>query len=380
MAEKANILVLGTSGAGKSTLINTVIGREVAKVGNGKHVTEEMQMYESDDLNFRLIDSRGFEYNFWNTKKTVKDMRIWLREGLQDKKPRIHMLWFCVDATSKRFTRQTVRTVEEVKKIWKDVPIIVVLTKSFFVAEDEENIEMVKETFRKFAKKTGMPIAIIPVLAEPPKGMDILPRGIEELVRTTEENLDSAMRDADEAVRDFDLKYKRMKAQALTLAAASSGAVVGAVPIAFPDAAILTPMEGALITGISKIYNLDQTEDLTKTVIARIIEAGTVSMIAKTALNQLKLIPGLANLAADVLNAIVAGAIVLGIGEASAIIMERVYTGKIDPENLDWINKIVEGKMGMIVKKMTEISAGQQGKINPAALLKILAKEMFKIG
>ena len=160
MTEKANILVLGTSGAGKSTLINTVIGREVAKVGNGKHVTEEMQMYESDDLNFRLIDSRGFEYNFWNTKKTVMDMRSWLRAGLRDKKPRIHMLWFCVDATSKRFTKQTVRTLEAVKKEWKDVPVIVVLTKSFFPAEDSENIRMVQETFMKFAKNTGMPVEI----------------------------------------------------------------------------------------------------------------------------------------------------------------------------------------------------------------------------
>ena len=43
--EKANILVLGTSGAGKSTLINTVIGAQVAKVGNGKHITEEMKCY-----------------------------------------------------------------------------------------------------------------------------------------------------------------------------------------------------------------------------------------------------------------------------------------------------------------------------------------------
>lgn len=51
MGEKANILVLGTSGAGKSTLINAVIGKEVAKVGTGKHGTEKMEPYVSDDLN-----------------------------------------------------------------------------------------------------------------------------------------------------------------------------------------------------------------------------------------------------------------------------------------------------------------------------------------
>ena len=120
------------------------------------------------------------------------------------------MLWFCVDATSQRFTKQMVETLETVKKAWKDVPIIVVLTKSFFPAEDEDNIKMVQDTFLKFAKKTGMPTAIIPVLAQAPKGHEIIPRGIEKLIETTEDNLDDAIRDAEEVVRKYDLKYKRI--------------------------------------------------------------------------------------------------------------------------------------------------------------------------
>lgn len=372
MGEKANILVLGTSGAGKSTLINAVIGKEVAKVGFGKHGTEKMEPYVSDDLNFQLIDSRGFEYNFFNTKKAVKDMKSWMKSGLKDKKPRIHMLWFCVDATSRRFTKTTFKTVEEVKKEWPDIPIIVVLTKSFFSAEDEENIEMVKETFCKVSKKTGMPKAVIPVLAQAPKGEDILPRGIEELIRVTEDNLEEAVRDSDEAVKKYDLKCKRMKSQALTIAAATSGGVVGAIPIDFPDAVILTPLETALITGIAKIYKLDKSEDFTKKIITRVVEAGTVSIVAKTAINQLKLIPGIANLAADVLNAIVAGAIVLGIGEAASLVMEKVYVGDVKTEDLDWINKIVESQMGAIVKKLSEVIDKQNGKIVVKDVLKAL--------
>lgn len=375
MEGKANILVLGTSGAGKSTLINTVIGKEVAKVRSGQHGTEKMHPYVSDDLNFQLIDSRGFEYNFWNTKKAVKDMKSWLKAGLKDDKPRIHMLWFCVDATSKRFTKQTIKTVEEVKKEWKDVPIIVVLTKSFFVAEDQENIEMVKETFCKVAKKTGMPLAIIPVLAQPPKGENIVSRGIEELIQITEANLDEAVKASDEAVKNYDLKCKKIKAQTLTVGAATSGVVVGAIPIDFPDAAILTPLETALITGIAKIYKLDQNDEFTKKIIARIVETGTVSMIAKTTINKLKLIPGIANIAADILNAIVAGLIVFGIGESSAIIMERVYKGDIDEENLDWVNKIVEGAMGNVIKSVTELVAKQQGDVSIKSILKALVTE-----
>ena len=372
MDSKANILVLGTSGAGKSTLINAVVGKEVARVGCGKHSTEKMEAYEPEGLNFRLIDSRGFEYNFWNTRKTVKDMKSWVADGLKDKKPRIHMLWFCVDATSKRFTGQTMKTLEEVKKEWKDVPIIVVLTKSFFIAEDEENIEMVKETFRKRAKRTGMPVAIVPVLAQPPKGENILPRGIEDLVAITEKNLDAAVRDSEFAVKKYDLKSKRLKAQALTLGAATSGVAVGAIPISFPDAAILTPIEATLISAIARVYKLDEKDDFTKKLISRIVESGTVGIVAKMALNQLKLIPGFANLAADALNAIVAGAIIAGIGEAATIIMEKAYLGEINKEDFEWINRVVEDQMGTIVKKVTKFTSEHMGSINIADILKAI--------
>ena len=375
MGEKANILVLGTSGAGKSTLINAVIGKEVAKVGAGKHGTEKMEPYVSDDLNFQLIDSRGFEYDFWNTRKAVKDMKTWLAAGLKDKKPRIHMLWFCVDATSKRFTKHTMKTVEEVKKEWKEVPIIVILTKSFFIAEDEDNIEMVKETFRRAAKRTGMPVAIIPVLAQPPKGENILPRGIEELIEVTEQNLDAAIRDSEQAVKRYDLKCKRIKAQALTLAAATSGGAIGAIPVSFPDTVILTPLETLLITSISKVYNLDEKDDFTKTIITRLVEAGTVSFVAKNALNQLKRIPGIGNLTADVLNAIVAGSIIMGIGEATALVMEKVYLGDINKEDLEWVNNIVEAQMNVIIKNITHFVSNNMANMNASDIFKAITSK-----
>ena len=375
MEKKANILVLGTSGAGKSTLINTVIGKEVAKVGNGKHGTDKMEAYESEDLSFRLIDSRGFEYGFWDTQRTIKDMSDWMKAGLKREKPRIHMLWFCVDATSKRFSAKTMKTLEYVKREWKEIPIIVVLTKSFFPAEDRENIEMVEETFRKVARKTGMPVAIIPVLAQPPKGMNIVPRGIEELIRTTEEHLDEAFRDSEEAVYRYDLKRKRLNAQALTALATSSAAIVGAVPLSLPDSVVLTTMETGLISAIAKIYKVDRKDDLTQKIMSRIIEAGAASMAAKMVLNRLKLIPGVANVAADVLNAVVAGTIVFGIGEASAIVMEKVYLGEIDEENLDWVNNIVNGKMGAVASKVAKLVTDNGGKIRVKDVIESLVKK-----
>lgn len=372
MSDKANILVLGPADVGKSTLINAVIGKNVAKESYGKRRTEKMEAYESDDLSFRLIDSRGYDDDFWNTQKSVREMQDWMKAGLRNKKPRIHMLWLCVDATSRGISNKTMKVLERVKSEWKDIPVIVVLTKSFFPDEDKENIEMVKAAFRNAVKKTGMPKAIVPVLARAPKGMDIVPRGIEDLVKATEDNIDEAFKDSEAAVSKYDLKCKRMYAQALTAGATTSAAAIGAIPIGIPDSALLTALETGLITGISKIYNLDQTDELTKTIGTRIIEAGAVSMAAKAAINQLKLIPGVANLAADVLNSIVAGTIVFGIGEATSIIMEKVYLGDIDKENLDWVNNIVKGQVGTVITKITQIVAASNGKIDVKEILNAL--------
>ena len=395
MTDKANILVMGPSGAGKSTLINAVIGKEVDRINDGRRGTEKLTAYESDELNLRLIDSRGFGDGFWDSQKTIRDMSRWMRAGLKGDRPLIHMLWFCVDASSKHLSARTIRTVEFVKREWKDIPVIVVLTKSYFPDEDQENIKMVEDAFRKAtrnnwlpvgkgrpirnkehpAENKGMPVAIIPVLAKPLKSMPAVPRGIEELIKATEEHLDDALKDSEEAVYRYDLKRKRMNAHALTVLATSSAAAVGAVPLNLPDSVVLSTMETALISSIAKIYNLDKKDDRMQKVMARIIEAGAVSMTAKMALNQLKMIPGVANIAADVLNAVVAGAIVFGIGEASGVIMEKVYLGEIDEENLDWINKVVNGKMGSVVGKVVRMVASNDGKINVKKIIESLVKK-----
>lgn len=373
--KRANILVLGTSGAGKSTLINTVMGKEVAKVGSGGHVTEKMEVYESEELNFRLIDSRGFEYSLWGTHKGVKDMKAWIREGLKEDKPCIHMLWLCVDATSHRFTRQTIKTMQQVKKAWKEVPIIVVLTKSFFETEDADNIEMVKSTFWRFAKKREMPIAIIPVLAVAPKGAEVPPRGIEELISVTMDNMDDAVKAADDAIVKFDLRMRDYKAQAAILAATTSATIVGAVPLAFPDAAILTPLEVKMIDSIEGFYELDKNDARTKDITRRIIEAGAASLAAKIIINKLKLVPGVVNLAADALNAIVAGVMVFGIGQATMVIMHKVYQGDIDMKDLSWINDTVDSMTGKLLKKVTKELEQSGGKIKASDLISILKKD-----
>lgn len=92
----------------------------------------------------------------------------------------------------------------------------------------------------------------------------------------------------------------------------------------------------------------------------------------KNALNQLKKIPGLGNLAADALNAIVAGAIIAGIGEATSLVMEKVYLGDINKEDLEWVNNIVENQMNVIIKNISNFVTGKKTNLNAGDILKAL--------
>ena len=67
---------------------------------------------------------------------------------------------------------------------------------------------------------------------------------------------------------------------------------MGAVPISIADAVILKPIEITEINAIAKVYGI-KNDQQTKKFFNSIIEVGTVSIAAKTAISALKNIPGI---------------------------------------------------------------------------------------
>ena len=100
---RGNVLVIGNSGVGKSTLINAVLGEEKAKVGWGTSgTTNQLEIYESDSIPFRIIDTIGFEPSFLREMKAINAVKKWSKEcakkGKEDHS--INLIWFCIDGKS----------------------------------------------------------------------------------------------------------------------------------------------------------------------------------------------------------------------------------------------------------------------------------------
>ena len=376
--EIGNVLVIGNSGVGKSTLINSVLGIEKAKTGYGTSgITNELEIYESDAVPFRVIDTIGFEPTFFKEQKAINAVKKWSKasskNGQEDKQ--INVIWFCVDGTSRKLFPKAIESLSRATSIWKSVPVIVVITKSYSVPERKENIEMVQHAFATQKKYTKNLKKIIPVVAstyELNETAFAAPEGITDLIDATNELMPEGLQSGADDIANFKLSRKRHLAQGIVGVATTSGIVVGAVPISIADALILTPLEIAEINAIAKVYGVKNDEQ-SKQFFNSIIEVGTVSTAAQTAIAALKNIPGI-NIGASVLNAIIAGSIVAALGEGTIYAFEQIYLGKKSFEDIDWVTKLLESKLSIeFVDKVKTIITEAGDKIDSKTIAKLIS-------
>lgn len=342
MAE-ANVLVVGASGVGKSTLINAVIGQDQALTGSGMQgVTQQVTVYEQPSLSFRLIDTAGFEPALVRRLQAIRKIQKWTLADKQNH--RIHVIWFCVDGTSRKLFQRDLHNFTQAISLWTHVPVIVVITKSYSEADELENLKMVREALTKDRKTKINLRQIIPVVAKtyPLNATTFVPpKGIDHLVETTNTLLPEGSRAAQKDIERYLRNRRRVFAHSIVTTAATSGALVAAIPLPLADAAVLGPIEVAMLSTLARLYGLSKFKDF-KQLRNTIIEVGAVGTAAKTTLSMLKAIPGI-NLAAEVLNVLVAAGFISAIGEASIYIFEQIALGKRSPEDIDWIEKVVNG-------------------------------------
>ena len=332
--EKINVLVMGTTSCGKSTLIETIMDVET---------NDSIQVYEKDDIPFRLIDSIGFDHGFMKQLPMKMEMNKWLRKGMKSKDHSsvIHAIWYCIGSDEKMDNR-VLDSLRRVSNTWKNVPIIVVLTKAFHLDCIEKNEDSFKRVFNEYRRKDKFNIkGIVSVVAksiEFEENVFVPCMNLDVLVEQTIQILPEAKRIGNSSIKGLDLSIKKSMANSVVVAATSSAAIVGAVPIPIPDASVLLPIQMFMLQRVSNIYKIEN-KSLSNEIIDYIIKIEGTTFVAKQVLNYLKSIPQL-NLLGDVLNAVVAGVITFISGEISITIFERVYRGDLDYLTTDWESEI----------------------------------------
>ncbi len=357
-----NVLVIGNSGVGKSTLINAVLGEDAEKKAPTSigisGTTKELEIYESDVIPFRIIDTIGFEPSFFKRKAAINAVKKWSKESIKEEnsEKKINVIWFCVEGTSSKLFPESIMSLSKATAMWESVPVIVVITKSYSVPDRKENIQMVNNAFATQKRYSKNLKDVIPVVASTFTLNDTAfaaPEGISELIDATNAVMPEGIKAASKDIAAFKLKRKRALAQSVVAASTAGGATVGAAPIPIADALILSPIELGEVGAISKIYEVKDSED-SKRFINSIVEVGTVSAAAKAAISALKAIPGI-NLAASVVNAIIAASFVAAIGEGSIYAFEKIYIGEKTLNDIDWVKKIMESKLSNdFINKITE--------------------------
>ena len=258
---------------------------------------------------------------------------------------------------------------------------MVVITKSFSVPDRQRNIDMVYQAFAKQRRYGKNLRKVIPVVASTyvlNESAYAPPEGIAELIDATNELMPEGIKAGESDIAMFQLNRKRALAHGLTGASTAAAVVVGAVPIPFADALILSPIELGLVNGLAQLYGINKAEG-SKQFLNSIVEVGTVSLAAKTAISALKAIPAV-NIGASVLNAVIAGSIVAALGEGTIYAFEQVASGKRSLLDLSWVEKAVGDK---ISPKLTEMANTIVGKLSSNSDKKDIAaiiSEVFKSG
>ena len=379
--KKANVVVIGNSGVGKTTLIRSLFA-------DGQYqtdITRELGVYDYEHLSFRLIDTIGFEPSVVKREKAINAVRKWSREGIKKNDParQVNMIWYCVDGTSKRLFQKSIDNMIRATSIWKNVPVIVVITKSYSKPDREENVRMVKAAFDKHKSAAENLKAVIPVVAstyriDADMNISVVPDGLGELLSTTEKYLPEGMAGSQKDIALYRFNQKRVMAHSIVGGCVASGVTVGLTPIPIADSVVLTALEIAEIKSLAKIYGLEYDEK--SETFQAIIGAGAASMVGKTAISALKAVP----IAGEVLNGIVAGVIVAAMGEGCIYIFEQVYLGNKSIVDTEWVKSIMDSKVGgLVANNLQEIielyqAKSKNGKLSTKDVVGIIIGVMKK--
>jgi uncharacterized protein (DUF697 family)/GTP-binding protein EngB required for normal cell division len=313
--EKPNILLVGGTGVGKSSIINHIFGEKIAEVGTGSPVTQSLNKYESPDLPVVLYDTKGYEIGEQKQKEFLEDVIDFAVKSDQDVDKQIHLLWYCIDASSHRITDLDIKTI---KKLYNsNLPISILFTKADLLTKIE--IEKLEEEI-----KNELPnIKTFRITTIDIPELDYL--DIKKLINWSIERLPKGLQFSFIKAQKRELNKKKKEAKKFIMQHSSSSALVGGSPIPFSDAPILLANQGWMYARITSVYDIDNQLANIKGLMKNI---GAGAILSKSGIyiasQIIKMVPAAGSVVGGAISATVATALTAAVGYALSEYLYRL--------------------------------------------------------
>ena len=311
-----NVLIAGRTGVGKSTLINSIFHGRMAATGHGRPVTRAARFISKEGVPLGVWDTRGLEMA--DFQETLGELTELVERRCTDPDPRrhIHVAWLCLHEDGRRVQaaeRDLCRTLAA------HMPVLGVITK----ARSDDGFRAEVERLLPQAENILRIRAIAETLDD---GHTLKPMGLDDLVDATMKRLPEATRQAFAAAQKVSLSQKKQQARRIIITCSGGAAAAAATPIPFADAAILVPLQVAMLARVSALYGLDVSRSYVSGLVTAALgpTAATVGGRALVA-NLLKLVPGAGTVLGGAISAATAVTLTTALGETYIATLNAVF-------------------------------------------------------
>jgi uncharacterized protein (DUF697 family)/GTP-binding protein EngB required for normal cell division len=335
-----NVLICGQTGTGKSSAINFIFKDNIAQVGKGQPCTRDITLFKNENIN--IYDSEGYEIG---SEKQAHYEQMLFDDFLSKRKRHddteaVHLVWYTVSGAGKRYTPLDIKLVERMKGEGYHVCIILTKIDDMDEKQLDDMLTGIKHDITE--------VAIFKISTIPDSENQEIQKYCdwEKLITWSYSKLPDVFRDRFVSVLRVGLNEKHTQSDITIGIAVTAAAAVGASPIPFSDAALLVPIQTAMIIKILSLYGIKIADSS----IISIAGSVGISMLGKSVAGSLlKFIPGIGSIVGGVINASVAGIITGAIGKT---ISEICYTQCVDMLN----GKKVEADIETIITSASFLS------------------------